>query len=229
MKILDALASASLGISGLLFPARNSRILRCAAEPPPVPVASTGGLPLWARLLHQREHLLLLRSCSPDAKTPDALADATASGGNACSATAESLCSVGLYLQSQPPATLTPALRALLQGRPTHFLPRLEKAEFGGKTDSAAGAALPPPVVVGRGEVFCAPASQTPPPVYQPLLTLRHASLHLSLSAGFEKFWLPAFSLSVVEDDGIRSCAIKLKEGALPLRFALDARAERGR
>ena len=73
------------------------------------------------------------------------------------------------------------------------------------------------------------PAAAREETVQHELTTLKHPSVYLGLSSGFEKYWLPALQIQVVEDDVIRSNTITLKEGALPLRFALDARAERGR
>lgn len=66
-------------------------------------------------------------------------------------------------------------------------------------------------------------------PVQQQLLSLQQPAAYLRFSSGFEKYWLSALQLQVVDDDIIRGSTVYLKEGSLPLRFSLDARAERGR
>ncbi|PFH37117.1 hypothetical protein BESB_035750 [Besnoitia besnoiti] len=125
--------------------------------PPTLPVVTTGGLPFWAVLLHQREHLSRLRF--------RLLAHATAArGGTARSA----------------------------------FSPSFFASAARGKDDALL---LSP---ANLGALLCA-------------------------SVGYEKYWLPALCLQVVEDDGIRTSIVRLREGVLPLRFALDPRAERGR
>ena len=66
-------------------------------------------------------------------------------------------------------------------------------------------------------------------PVQQQLLSLQQPAAYLHLSCGYQKYWLSLLQLQVVDDDIIRGSNVFLKEGSLPLRFALDARAERGR
>ncbi|XP_058515370.1 LOW QUALITY PROTEIN: uncharacterized protein LOC131478817 [Ochotona princeps] len=61
------------------------------------------------------------------------------------------------------------------------------------------------------------------------LLTPQNMCKLLGYSVGYEKYWLPGFCLQIVEDDGLRSSLVRLRECVLPLRFALDPRAERGR
>ncbi|CDJ41483.1 bromodomain-containing protein, putative [Eimeria tenella] len=176
--------------------------------PPSVPVATVGGLPAWARLLQQRDYLLRLRA---------------ASGSDVW------LKSVGVYIHSVAPAAVPASLVAeLLPMAADAFglngcLPSPNSSS--NSSSSSCCRVLGGGVLQYTGAEVSVPAA----PVQQQLLSLQHPSAYLCLSAGFEKYWLPALQLQVVDDDLIRGSNIQLKEGALPLRFALDARAERGR
>nr|CEL69437.1 TPA: bromodomain-containing protein [Neospora caninum Liverpool] len=123
------------------------------AAPPTLPVVTTGGLPYWALLLHQRGQLSRLR-CR--------------------------------LLSHASPASV-------------------------------------------HGSAGLAPASVSARSSDSPLLCPANVGSLLCASVGYEKYWLPSLCLQVVEDDGVRTSIVRLREGVLPLRFALDPRAERGR
>ncbi|KYF42954.1 bromodomain-containing protein, partial [Toxoplasma gondii ARI] len=128
------------------------------AVPPTLPVVTTGGLPYWALLLHQREVLsqLRFRLLSHASHSP-------APGDGAAA------------------SVFSPAFFAASRASDRSLL-----------------------CPANLGSLLCA-------------------------SVGYEKYWLPAVCIQIVEDDGVRTSIVRLREGVLPLRFALDPRAERGR
>ncbi|OEH78978.1 putative bromodomain-containing protein [Cyclospora cayetanensis] len=175
------------------------------SAPPSVPVATTGGLPMWSRLLQQRDFLLRLRASSGRAPWNR---------------------SVGVYVHSVPPAAIPVSFVGELFPEAAEGLGPGSAFSSGVSSEDACCCRMLEDGVLQYTGMRIAPPSA---PVQQQLLSLQQPSAYLCLSSGFEKYWLPALQLQVVDDDLIRGSTIKLKEGALPLRFAIDARAERGR